>query len=82
MNHCINRTSFPVMLILESITLISGTAPSSSEASLLSNSSKNSSPVPACNKTREYCKCVDIVLSNDYIFIARNTILLAYNNVR
>ena len=39
--------SFPVMLILESITFISGTAPSSSEASLLSNSSKNSSPVPA-----------------------------------
>ena len=43
----------PDMLIPESMALMSGTAPSSKDASLLSSSSKNSSPVTGWNQMRE-----------------------------
>ena len=42
------------MLMLESMTLISGTGPSSNDASFERSSSRNSSPVPAWKITEKY----------------------------
>ena len=49
-NKVLALTSFPLMLMCESMTLMSGTAPSSSDVSLLRSSSKNSSPVTGCKQ--------------------------------
>ena len=59
-------TSLPDMLMLESMTLMSGTAPSSREASPLeSSSSRNSSPVPACKINQS----LQTLVSWDYVCV-------------